>query len=99
MALAPTANRMCLNRHEFESHTLRMTKITVVKDEGGDWEAVYFDGKVQAQTHSVDYVYSILPLLVEQNIESIEVFEADLAERGWAPNTLDEFEDGELTAV
>lgn len=68
-----------------------MTKrITIARAEAGDWEAVYFDGQVQTQGHSVE-LYEVLGLLGYE-MDIIHISEDYCEEYGSFPAELSELE-------
>lgn len=69
-----------------------MAKVTFVMDEGGDWMAMYIDGKLVDETHMLDS-YRIVTPLVGKTVESLEYFESNFEEFGRGYETLEEYPD------
>lgn len=71
-----------------------MAKVTVVFDEGGDWEALYVDGILVDETHSLS-IQRVLDTLVGKTVDDVEYFEFDFehsnAGRGF--ETLEKYSD------
>ena len=71
-----------------------MAKVAFVNDEGGDWIAMYFDGELIDEGHSLDSWRILTPLLTRGGtIESLEYFESNFEEFGRGYDTLDEYPD------
>jgi len=60
--------------------------ITVVNDEGGDWVAIYRNGKLLDQKHS--FQEAELLRLVDVAVETI--WDADASEHGFFPTNLED---------
>ena len=66
-------------------------KVDLIYDSNGDWAAVYVDGKIFCQKHSIsDDVWK--SILAKAGVEVNQYQEADFSETGVAPETLDKVE-------
>lgn len=66
-------------------------KVDVIYDQGGDWAALYVNGVLRYQGHSIqdDWWKAIL---TEANVEVNDYQEADIASIGICPDNLSEVE-------
>jgi len=55
----------------------KKTSVALLRDESGDWQGLFIDGKLYTQTHVVD-LYTVLDRLEELGIVNFEVYEAQL---------------------
>lgn len=71
-----------------------MARVAFVKDEGGDWIAMYINGELVDEGHSLDSWHILTPLVARgESVESLEYFESNFEEIGRGYNTLDEYPD------
>ena len=66
------------------------TKFTIVRPESGDWEALYINGNLAAEGHSLDVraVLDAIDNILPNNVDTIEILD-EVAEMGM-PMHLDE---------
>lgn len=69
-----------------------MARVSFVNDRGGDWVAMYIDGELVEESHSLDPWHILTPLVGKQ-VTTLEFFESDFEEFGRGYNTLDEYTD------
>lgn len=70
-----------------------MKQVTLVRVD--DWEALYVDGEVQLQNHSID-ANQVLDILAEHMLINHESFWVDgdwVESQGWMPENLEDIPD------
>lgn len=69
-----------------------MARVSFVNDRGGDWVAMYIDGELVEESHSLS-PWHILTPLVGKEVTTLEFFESDFEEFGRGYDTLEEYTD------
>lgn len=69
-----------------------MAEVVLVHDEGGDWIAMYVNGYLKDEGHSLSED-RVLEILVGETVESLNNFSLDFQEIGKGYQTLDEYGD------
>lgn len=72
-----------------------MAKITRMASLEGDWEAMYIDGTLVVEGHTLD-MYWIVTNLIGVTVESYDSFSVDMSEDGYARESLSDYSDVEL---
>jgi len=69
-----------------------MADVVLVNDIGGDWIAMYVDGKIVREGHSLSES-TVIDLLLGKSVDSFTEYGYDFEEIGLGYETLDEYTD------